>query len=200
MFLVLFLTGMRVSEMCGLMWEDCDFENNAINVVHNLAYTKDKTGVRTHIMLLPKSISGIRNIPMFQQVRQALLSEKSLCRNISDENNDGFVFGNKNNVPFDASRVGKILSTIITRYNNDETKKAEKENREPAYIEKFSPHQLRHLFCSMLCEQGVSPKILQEIMGHANFSVTMDVYTEFTAEKRQTELQQIEKRISFQLI
>ena len=200
MYLVLYLTGMRVSEMCGLMWEDCDFENNTINIKHNLIYTKGKDGSYTHIMVQPKSQSGIRTIPMLSKVRDALLAEKALNRTISFENYSGFVFGTLNNTPFDGTSVGDILKRIIKRYNKYEAKYAETEQREPVYIENFTAHQLRHLFCSMLCEQGVSPKTLQEIMGHANFSVTMDVYTEFTAERKQTELQQIEKNLSFQLI
>ena len=200
MFLVIFLTGMRVSEMCGLLWEDCDFENNTININHNLAYTRGKEGVTVHMMMPPKSQAGIRQIPMFSQVREALLKEKEKNKNISYENYSGFVFGTKSNTVLDATRVNEILKSIIRRYNKEEKRCAENEGREPMYVENFSSHQLRHLFCSMLCEQGVSPKTLQEIMGHANFSVTMDVYTEFTAEKKQTELQQIEKNLSFNLI
>lgn len=200
MFLVLLLTGMRVSEMCALLWENCDFENNTVNVVHNLLYTKGKSGVTTRIMTTPKSQAGIRKIPMLSKVREALLEEKALGRNISYEGYNGFVFATNKGTLFEAGYVGRLLRDMIERYNIDEGINAEKENRQPLYVEKFSPHQLRHLFCSMLCEQDVSPKLLQEIMGHANFSVTMDVYAEFTAEKKQTELQQIENKLTFQLI
>ncbi len=200
MYLLLYLTGLRASELCGLMWDDCDFENNTLNVNRNLIYTVGKSGKHELMVVSTKSQAGVRKIPMLEKVREALLDEKSRNRNITFGNYSGFIFGTRNDLPYEGARVGSLLKEIINNYNKKEAKNAAKENRDPIYIEQFSPHQLRHLFCSMLCEQKIPPKLLQEIMGHANFSVTMDVYAEFTEEKKQTELQQIEKNLSFQLI
>ena len=40
----------------------------------------------------------------------------------------------------------------------------------------FSPHTLRHTFCTRMAENGVDIKVLQEIMGHKTIVVTMQVY------------------------
>ena len=45
-------------------------------------------------------------------------------------------------------------------------------------------HQLRHTFCSRLCEQDVNVKLIQEVMGHADVSTTFDIYAEFSAKKK----------------
>ena len=37
-------------------------------------------------------------------------------------------------------------------------------------------HVLRHTFASMLIRQGVNMKVIQNLMGHANISETMDTY------------------------
>ena len=42
-----------------------------------------------------------------------------------------------------------------------------------------TPHQLRHLYATMLIEQNdIPPKILQRLMGHANITTTLDIYAE----------------------
>lgn len=40
----------------------------------------------------------------------------------------------------------------------------------------FNPHVLRHVFASLQIEQGIQPKRLQALMGHATLKVTMDTY------------------------
>lgn len=40
----------------------------------------------------------------------------------------------------------------------------------------FTPHDLRHVFASIQIENGVTPKKLQELMGHATLAMTMDLY------------------------
>ena len=77
-FCTLVFTGMRVSEMCALMWEDIDFENNVIHINRSIAYTKN--GKSNHIRLIqaPKTSSGIRTIPMFTGLRNILIEQKQL--------------------------------------------------------------------------------------------------------------------------
>lgn len=62
--------------------------------------------------------------------------------------------------------------------------KAEKENREPDLIPKFSCHDLRHTFCTRFHECGPDDKALQEIMGHADFNTTRNTYTHSSDEAK----------------
>lgn len=48
----------------------------------------------------------------------------------------------------------------------------------------FSVHNLRHTFCTRMCENEPNIKIIQEIMGHKDIATTMDVYNEATKEKK----------------
>ena len=41
----------------------------------------------------------------------------------------------------------------------------------------FTFHSLRHTCATLLCSKNVNPKIIQEMMGHANISQTMDTYS-----------------------
>ena len=47
---------------------------------------------------------------------------------------------------------------------------------------KFSNHSLRHTFTTRMCEAGVNVKVMQEILGHADIEVTMNIYAEATKE------------------
>jgi integrase len=50
--------------------------------------------------------------------------------------------------------------------------KAQKDFRAPV----FSPHMLRHVYASLQIEQGVTPKRLQKLIGHATLKMTLDTY------------------------
>ena len=76
LFVVFFGTGMRVSEVCGLRWEDIDFDKNEVNVNHTIVYRKypdEETG-SLHVSTT-KSEKGNRIIPMVGEVKEALLAE-----------------------------------------------------------------------------------------------------------------------------
>ena len=52
-------------------------------------------------------------------------------------------------------------------------------------LPKFSAHNLRHTFCTRLCENESNLKVIQDIMGHKDIQTTMDIYAEATQEKKQ---------------
>ena len=46
-----------------------------------------------------------------------------------------------------------------------------------AELPHFRVHDLRHTFATMMLKQDVHAKIVQEILGHSNISVTLDTYS-----------------------
>ena len=57
-----------------------------------------------------------------------------------------------------------------------EEQSASKEQRKAKFLPHVSAHVLRHTGCTRMAEAGMDPKVLQYVMGHADFSVTMGVY------------------------
>ena len=55
---------------------------------------------------------------------------------------------------------------------------AKKKRREPVIIPRFSCHIFRHTFASRLWEKEDNIKVIQEIMGHADVTTTMNIYAE----------------------
>ena len=187
---VLLNTGIRVSELCGLLWDDIDFDNNKIYIRHNLVYTRDSDGKHKLIMQSPKTASSIRTIPMFSEVKEILLQIKQQQRVcVSYENYKGFVFVSRNNTPSRASIIATNLRLAVAAYNEQQT-------NESLIIHKCSPHTLRHTFCSILFEKNFNHKTIQRIMGHSRINITLDVYTQLFPEKDVEEFENFESLIS----
>jgi len=56
-------------------------------------------------------------------------------------------------------------------------------------------HDLRHTHATMLLRQGVHPKVVQERLGHANVSITLDIYSHCTANMQQEAAEKIDEAL-----
>ena len=88
-----------------------------------------------------------------------------------------------------------MFKSIIGAYNKLETERAEKEFRIPVLLPHISAHILRHTACTRLAESGLEPKVLQYIMGHANISVTMDIYTHLDFSQIQKKMEEVQGNV-----
>ncbi|WP_366936822.1 tyrosine-type recombinase/integrase [uncultured Gemmiger sp.] len=80
-------------------------------------------------------------------------------------------------------------------YNKQETEQARSEGRQPMLIRHFSVHNLRHTFCTRFCENETNLKVIQDIMGHADITTTMNIYAEATKEKKQEAMANLNGKI-----
>ena len=94
----------------------------------------------------------------------------------------GFLFRNRSGYFLSAHNINRAIERISIAYNAEEMDQAELEDREPNLLPHFSVHNLRHTFCTRLCEKTNDIKFIQQVMGHADFSTTMDIYTHITQE------------------
>ena len=139
-FLTLALTGMRVSELCGLMWSDIDFENEIININRTLGYISRES---KKIVQTTKSESGVRQIPMMSKMKDILLEMYEIQKNmppVTCGDYSGFIFGTESGTPYIARYIEKKFKIVLKHYNKHEIKAAERENRTHELIENCSPH------------------------------------------------------------
>lgn len=188
LFTVLLGTGMRIGEALGLRWCDCDFEEGIIHVTHALMYKRGENGSYRYRISSPKTEAGNREIPMFDDVKTALLRERDRKRGskkkfVVDGYTD-FIFLNNNGQVYTQSFIYDAIQGITTSYNKEECAKAQEENRQPCYLPKISAHILRHTFCTRMCESDVNIKVLQDIMGHRNIRTTMETYAKALKDKK----------------
>lgn len=200
LFTVLLGTGMRIGEALGLRWDDCDFENDTISVNHIILYKESEQGGYRYRISEPKTKAGFRIIPMFQDVKVALLREREKKRDpnlkpFEVDGYTGFIFLNSSGKVYTPGAVFDVIQRITCDCNREEFFKAAKEHREPCYLPKMSAHILRHTFCTRLCENGADIKVVQDVMGHRNSRTTMDVYNEATAARKAANFQSIEGKI-----
>ncbi len=200
LFTVFFETGMRVGEVCGLTWEDVDFEKREIYVKRSLIYRRwdGDGGKETFHITTPKSEKGFRMIPMTEEVYGALKAEYThqemtgFCTAEVDGVSD-FIFRNRFGGVLHQGPINSAIKRVYTSYNDDELLKAAKANRKPFLIPHFSCHHMRHTFCTRLCEREANIKAIQEIMGHADITTTLGIYAEATDEIKHAAIESLEK-------
>ncbi len=159
-------TGMRVGELCGLTKDEIDFDNDRIEVKHQKA-------INSHDLVSPKTESSYRFIPISDIVRDCLLDvlEKRSTRKIINMSRDKqFLFLTNVGNPYSRCIVLDHLERCIDVY---------KKTYPDSSLPYFTPHSLRHTFCTNMVAAGALPKDLQFIMGHAKLEMTMDYYTHY---------------------
>ena len=182
LFACMFGTGCRIGELLGLRWSDVDFDKNVIRINHSLNYRLQENGKVEFDEALPKSRAGVREIPLFLSVRKVLLEER-VKRPV-----DGFIFVNRYGKPLTSYDVNRAIDRILERY---------RESGGTVEIPKFTSHQLRHTFCARLCQNETDLKLIQEIMGHSDIAVTMNVYNESNVERKKASFSRIESTTDF---
>lgn len=176
-------TGMRVNEILGLTWDDIDFKESMLSINRTLVLIKRKFTFQT-----PKTLKSKRVIPMNSKLKSLLANHKRNQNNLKMEHPErwepydmmyanNLIFTTKNGKPINYFELNEGIVRILGNINRKESIQAKEEKREPMLIEKFTMHSLRHTFATKCFELGIEPKIVQEILGHSNISMTMNIYT-----------------------
>ena len=200
LFVFLLGTGCRISEAVGIRWDDIDFDNETISINHQVLYYC-RNGKGGYVADTPKTKQGIREIPLLPPVKKALrmeLKEQMKAGKRSTVDIGGyhnFVFVTKNGYPLANKSVNGLCKMIRTRYNEQETELAKAEHREPNLLPHFTPHTFRHTYCTMLCEERVDIKMIQEIMGHNDIKTTLNIYAKVTDTMKERNYDHIKQAI-----
>ncbi|MFC1455736.1 tyrosine-type recombinase/integrase [Microvirga arabica] len=167
LILTAIFTGLRASELRGLKWEDVDLKAGVLHVCRRVD--------RFNQFGPPKSAAGTRDIPLTPTLLKTLKEWRLAC----PKGELGLVF------PTGAGNVeshGNILARLFWPLQirawvvnmidgKDEEGKAIK-----VPDAKYSLHALRHAAAALWIEQGLSPKRIQTLMGHASIQQTFDTY------------------------
>lgn len=179
---ILFHTGMRISEFCGLTLKDIDLKNKTVNIDHQL----QRTSKREYVIEPTKTNAGTRVIPITDEVaemfrliiedRPKYKTEKIVA------GYSGFLFLDKDGMPLVAMHWEHRFNSMVGRYN--EIYKVQ--------IPNITPHVCRHTYCSNQAKAGMNPKTLQYLMGHSDIAVTLNVYTHVGLEDAENELRKMQ--------
>lgn len=136
----------------------------------------------------------------YAKLRKKLKSKQYDLMNdsIGQYNTDGysnFVFLNREEGLFTPNTLTRTCHLLRESCNKEEIEVAQWEEREPVLIPDFTFHVLRHTFCTRMAEDGMDVKVLQEIMGHSNIAVTMQVYNHVSDDRAINEMNKIQNVI-----
>ncbi len=180
---ILFHTGMRISEFCGLTISDIDFEHHLINIDHQLQRSADMTLVIQET----KTHAGTRKLPMTADVEQcfrAIIEDRPTPRiERMVDGRSGFLFLDKDCLPEVAMHWEHRFNHMVKRYNDIYR----------VQMPNITPHVCRHTYCSNQAKAGMNPKTLQYLMGHSDIGVTLNTYTHLGLEDAAEELRRMEE-------
>jgi integrase len=155
-------TGLRQGEILGLKWSDLDWDTRRIHVQRQVQRRKGE-GL---VFCEPKSASGRRVIVLGQSTIDKLREYKNI------QQHERMLAGDKwqeHDLMF-PSPIGKPLdpSNIVKAY---------KHSLKAAGLPEIRFHDLRHSAATLMLQQGINPKIVQERLGHSDISLTLNTYS-----------------------
>ena len=152
------MTGCRRGEALGLRWRDLDLENGRATIVQTIVGNRAVSEAKTDRGRRTIALDGA-TVAALRQYREAQ-NEERLILGASYEDND-LVFSREDGSPI----WPRSLTRFFTRLG------------EAARVPKIRLHDLRHTHATLALQAGVHPKVVQERLGHATISITLDVYS-----------------------
>ncbi len=156
-------TGMREGEMLGLRWDDLDLESTTPTLQVRRTLSETRTG---HKFELPKSGKG-RSIKLSRKAVEALRSHRA--RQAQEKLRLGSLWQDNGLVFPTTTGTTTSGTNLLGRYFRPLLKLA---GLPPVRL-----HDLRHTCATILLMAGKHPKYVQELLGHASISITLDTYS-----------------------
>ena len=154
-------SGLRLSELLGLVWRDVDFDRGVLHVSHQLA----RDGTRKQL----KTPAARRDVVLMPELA-ALLRRHRLASPFSRDEDLVFCSGR-----------GRTVG-----HRNLTARGLEKAGSR-AGLSGVTFHALRHTFASLLIDQGHDVVFVSRQLGHANPSITLKVYAHLFDHERHAE-------------
>jgi integrase len=170
-------TGLRQSELLGLVWDDVDFDGGRIHVRAQLSRAKRGQPARRVPL---KTDAGRRDVEAMPELLALLRNHKADAFARGHARSDSFVFATADGRPLRHRNVSRDFSTAAGRAGLD---------REG--VPGLSLHDLRHTFVCRLIAAGLDVVEVQRQVGHKNPAITLRIYAgEFERAKRRDSLRQ----------
>ena len=207
---IAYYTGLRIGEVCGLTWQDINLDGQYLTVRRSIRYN----GARHKIEIGSTKRSKIRTVDFCDTLAAILRAAKT------EQHKNRFRYGALYNFNY-YKEVKEKDRTYYEVYTFPMTEQAPDGYKEISFVclrqdgafeapstvglmcraarkkvkglEDFHFHMLRHTFTSNLLSNGASPKDVQELLGHADVSTTMNVYAHATREAKRTSARLLDK-------
>lgn len=173
LFITALATGMRQGELLALRWADIDLERKTVHVVRSLSFHDPDGAGYEYTEVEPKTQSSRRTIPLtdfalasISEHRKRQLAMRLKC---AEWQNKDLVFTNSTGGFVHISTLTRQLRRILAS----------------AGLPLLRFHDLRHTAATNLLSLGVSPRVVQEWLGHSDISITLGIYAHVTQGMKQ---------------
>ncbi len=207
---IAYYTGLRIGEVCALTWQDIDLKEQTITVRRSMRYNgaRHKTEVGT------TKRSKIRTVDFCDTLAAILKAAKT------EQHKNRFKYGELYSLNYykQVQEKGRSYYEVYSLQRSEEVPEDYKEidfvclrpdgcfesastvsiacrtaSKKIPGLEVFHFHQLRHTFTSNLLSNGAAPKDVQELLGHADVSTTMNIYAHSTREAKRSSARLLDK-------
>ena len=167
--------GLRIGEVCALVWDDIDAENGVINISKTIQRIYVIEGGKKHTEVIidtPKSKNSIREIPIARDLLKMIKPLKKVV------NGSFFVLTNSAQ-PTEPRTYRNYYKRLMAQLN----------------MPKLKFHGLRHSFATRCIESKCDYKTVSVLLGHSNISTTLNLYVHPNMEQKKKCVEQMFKML-----
>ena len=207
---IAYYTGLRIGEVCGLTWQDINLDKQYLTVRRSMRYN----GARHKTEIGATKRKKVRTVDFCNTLAAILKAAKT------EQHKNRLQYGGLYHLNYytEVKEKDRTYYEVYSLPRTDEIPEGYKEisfvclrpdgayespstvgimcrtaSRKVEGLEGFHFHQLRHTFTSNLLSNGAAPKDVQELLGHADVSTTMNIYAHATREAKRTSARLLDK-------
>ena len=178
--MLMMMSGLRRGEATALQWDDIDFNDNKIYVSRSYNFRKKsfkppKNGKARVVSVPQVLIDYLKTLPrkspfVLTNANGKMMTEDSwrrLYESYMLDLNVEYAYGGSINKFANNSNIRMIIPT-------------------------FTPHELRHTFCTTLFEAGVDALTAKDQMGHADIQTTLSIYTHLSSQHKEIQANKLD--------
>ena len=178
--MLMMLSGLRRGEATALQWNDINFKSNKISVTKSYNF-------KTKEFKTPKN--GKARVVTVPQI---LIDYLKTLPKVSP-----FVLTNASGKMMTDDSWKRLYQSYMADMNiqygfNGDAPSKYSPTKAPMLIQTFTPHELRHTFCTTMFEAGIDALTAKEQMGHADIQTTLAIYTHLSAKHKETQVNKLD--------
>ena len=207
---IAYYTGLRIGEVCGLTWQDVNLEKQYLTVRRSMRYNnaRHKTEIgatkrrKVRTVDFCDTLAEILRKAKLEQHKNRLryggLFSLNYYTEVKEKDRtyyEVYTLPRNEKVPEGYKEISFVCLRPDGAYESPSTIgiMCKRASKKVEGLEGFHFHQLRHTFTSNLLSNGAAPKDVQELLGHADVSTTMNVYAHSTREAKRTSARLLDK-------